>query len=102
MTQVHLSELAEQCLVEVDSDGTMRAIPRGALVASGTGCVPNGYGCCSTHRCDYHRATVEEYQAENERLKRRVAELEKALRYAADCSTLGMVKDTARGMGVIE
>lgn len=32
----------------------------------------------------------------------RVRELEHALRYAADCSTLEMVRDVARGMGVIQ
>ena len=32
----------------------------------------------------------------------RIEQLEKALRYAADCSTLEMVRDAARGMGVIE
>lgn len=32
----------------------------------------------------------------------RIKELEQALKYAADCSTLEMVKDTARGMGVIQ
>lgn len=37
-----------------------------------------------------------------ERAESRVRELEKALRYAAECSTLAMVRDTARGMGVIQ
>ncbi len=32
-------------------------------------CVPNGFGLCSTHPCDYHRGTVEEYQAENAKIK---------------------------------
>lgn len=34
-------------------------------------------------------------------LRARVAELERALRYAAECPTLEMVRDTARGMGVV-
>jgi hypothetical protein len=32
----------------------------------------------------------------------KIVALEKALRYAAECSTLEMVRDTARGMGVIQ
>lgn len=43
-------------------------------------------------------------QTESELVKARdrVRELEHALRYAAECSTLEMVRDVARGMGVIQ
>lgn len=82
-------------------------------------CVPNGFGICSTHPvCDYMRATVEEYQNEvkkikaqwtkeaaafhrlNETLSSRNERIEKALAYAADCSTLEMAIDTIRGADI--
>jgi len=66
-------------------------------------CSPNGFGLCSTHpACEYMTATLQEYQDATMSAQRRVVKPEKALRYAADCSTLEMVRDTARGMGVIE
>jgi hypothetical protein len=45
---------------------------------------------------------AEAKQEERDKALARVKELEQALRYAAGCATLEMVRDTARGMGVIE
>ncbi len=61
---------------------------------------------CLSHermRMELEGAEVLREDAEREIavLKSRVEELEQALRYAARCSTLMMVEDTARGMGVI-
>jgi hypothetical protein len=50
---------------------------------------------------DLQSACDEHIRIRNEQGER-ILNLERALRYAAECSTLEMVRDTARGMGVIE
>lgn len=52
--------------------------------------------------CGEHMARYVLLVEEHDRAVRRVRELERALRYAAGCSTLEMVRDAARGAGVIE
>jgi hypothetical protein len=50
---------------------------------------------------DLQAACDEHIRIRNEQGER-IQDLERALRYAAECETLAMVRDTARGMGVIE
>lgn len=52
--------------------------------------------------CRRYLASCHDPRVEYVSPQRRIEELEQALRYAASCSTLEMVRDTARGMGVIE
>lgn len=50
---------------------------------------------------ELHAACEDHVRIRNE-MTDRIEQLEQALRYAAGCATLEMVRDTARGMGVIQ
>ncbi len=66
-------------------------------------CESNGFGLCMVHpACAMVGTSHRELWTKADGMAKRIKELEQALRYAARCSTLLMVEDTARGMGVIE
>lgn len=95
------ADAAQKVIDGVLAEAPVSARPVGNAVFmdSRDGSLSSSFGCESPERAAF---VAEQFNAAANALLWRVADLERALRYAADCSNLEMVRDTARGMGVIK